>query len=170
MAEFTKILFNNNDNIEKYGGFQHSSSFLDKISFISNPNLNNPNNSEMNGGNSTIDNMAEIVGGFPIVSNNQYDNNSLIELSTTSIGGKSIEGLSNLKHLYVPPGLVVYSYKCDRREHNEPIYNKPIETISDDKFDKLFNSLINNSKKNNKTKVNKLKKNNENKNTKKIIK
>ena len=102
--------------------------------------------------------MAEITGGFPVVSNNKY-NNSINELSMLNIGGKPIEGLSNLKHLYVPPGLVVYSYKCERREHNEPIYNKPIETISDDKFDKLFNQLIksNNLKKskNNKTKIKK---------------
>ena len=167
MAELTTIVFNNNDNIEKYGGFQHSPSFLEQFSFISNPNFNNPNNSEMNGGNNNVDVVSEIIGGFPIVSNNQYDNNSLIELSTTSIGGKAIDGLSILKHLYVPPGLVVYSYKCERREQNEPIVT---ETISDDKFDILFNSLINNSNKNknknNKTKTNKFKKIN----TKKINK
>jgi hypothetical protein len=162
MVDLTTNLFYN-ENIEKYGGFQHSPSFLEQISFISNPNFNNTNLDQMNGGNNNADVVSEIVGGFPIVSNNNnnFDNNSLIGLLSQT-GGKAIEGLSNLKHLYVPPGLVIYSYKSKCREPDEPIYNKPIETISDDKFDNLFNQLIksNNLKKskNNKTKIKKLEK------------
>lgn len=118
------------------GGFQHSPSFLNQFSFISNPILNNGGNSEIN--------QSEFVGGFPIVSNNKYDNSPII-------GGNHIEGLCNLKHLYVPPGLVVYSYQSNVQKYNEPTVT---ETIDDTKFDKLFNILIHktNYSGNNKTK------------------
>jgi hypothetical protein len=124
------------------GEFQHSPSFLNEFSFISNPNLNSDGNSEFD--------QSEIIGGFPIVSNNKYDN-------SPSIGGNHIEGLCNLKHLYVPPGLVVYSYQSNVQKYNEPTVT---ETIDDTKFDKLFTSLIHktNHSRNNKTKKQKTKK------------
>lgn len=154
-----------NEKNEISGGeFQFLPSFLDKFSFISKQNSNENYGEDDNiDDNNKIDNIPEIAGGFPIV-----DNDKIIGLYPDIQHGGKIEGLCNLKHLYVPPGLVVYSYQYKIQEPNESI----IETIDDNKFDKLFNNLIHKTNKpvNNTTKVNKPNqtKNNKTKSNKKI--
>jgi hypothetical protein len=148
---------NENEKNEISGGeFQFLPSFLDKFSFISkqNSNENYGGDNQIDENNMTDDNIPEITGGFPIV-----DNGKIIGLYPDIQHGGKIEGLCNLKHLYLPPGLFVYSYHYKIQEPNESIVS---ETIDDNKFDKLFNNLIHKTNKpvNNTTKVNKPKQTN----------
>ena len=70
---------------------------------------------------------------------NEYNGGYPIEFSDGNIRGggyKAVEGLSKIKHLSVPLGLVVNSYKIGGIKFIEP--SELIEPIQDKRFDEIF--------------------------------
>jgi hypothetical protein len=84
--------------------------------------------------------VSEFRAGYPI------------EFSDNIQGGgsknKMVEGLSKIKHLSVPLGLVVNNYKNNSVKYTEP--TELIESISDKKFNEIFE--LTQYRKHNKTK------------------
>jgi len=90
------------------------------------------------------DDTNDFRGGYPIqvVSHN-------IQGGGNGSTNKMVEGLSKIKHLSVPLGLVVNNYKNGGIKFTEP--TELIESISDKKFNEIF-ELTQPRKKHNKTK------------------
>ena len=92
---------------------------------------------------------------------NEFRGGYSIQFSDNIQGGgsknKLVEGLSKIKHLSVPLGLVVNNYKNNSVRYSEP--TELIESISDKKFNEIFELTQyrkkNTTKKNNKKITNK---------------
>ena len=103
--------------------------------------------------------MFSIEGGYSENTSEEYDKEVnefrggySIQFSDNIQGGgsknKMVEGLSKIKHLSVPLGLVVNNYKNNGIKYAEP--TELIESISDKKFNEIFE--LTQYRKHNKTK------------------
>jgi hypothetical protein len=83
---------------------------------------------------------------------NEFRGGYSIQFSDNIQGGgsknKMVEGLSKIKHLSVPLGLVVNNYKNNSIKYSEP--TELIESITDKKFNEIFE--LTQYRKHNKTK------------------
>jgi len=111
--------------------------------------------------------MFSIEGGDSENTSDEYDKEVnefrggySIQFSDNIQGGgsknKLVEGLSKIKHLSVPLGLVVNNYKNNSIKYSEP--TELIESITDKKFNEIFE--LTQYRKHNKTKKHNEKTNN----------